>query len=173
MQRNGLAYPKYRANDPAAYYAKYYAEIDLTSGYHQAPLTKDSRVFTAFITSNWVYEWTRVPMGLKGAPSYFQGELASTVFRGLLYHICELYIDDIIALSNSKREFLANRGQLCNDLWNKKFTVNPLYVLLVCPKSIYNHNIQNRSTSFSREKIDKVLNIPEPVWVRNSNRSWG
>ena len=32
------------------------------------------------------------------------------------YNISELYIDDIIVLSNSKREFLANRGQLFNDL---------------------------------------------------------
>ena len=105
--------------------AKYYAKIDLTSGYHQAPLAKDSRVFTAFITSDGVYEWTRVPMGLKGAPSYFQGELASTVLRGLLYHICELYIDDIIVFGNSKEEFLTNVELVPKRLTKHMLTVNP------------------------------------------------
>ena len=52
--------------------SKYYAKMDLTSGYFQAPLSENSRRYTAFVTCCGLYEWTRVPMGLKGAPSYFQ-----------------------------------------------------------------------------------------------------
>jgi hypothetical protein len=64
--------------------AKYYAVMDLTSGYHQAPLSASARIFTAFITFCGVYEWLRVPMGLKGSPSYFQKVMASVVLMGLL-----------------------------------------------------------------------------------------
>jgi len=45
-------------------------QIDLTSEYHQAPLSVNSRVFTASSTEIGVYEWLRVPMGLRGAPPY-------------------------------------------------------------------------------------------------------
>jgi len=45
-------------------------QIDLTSGYHQAPLSVNSRVFTASSTKIGVHEWLRVPMGLRGAPPY-------------------------------------------------------------------------------------------------------
>ena len=64
--------------------AKYYAKIDLTSGYHQAPLAKDSRVFTAFITSNGVYEWTRVFMDLNSnkGPARQQTEPKQKEIRG-------------------------------------------------------------------------------------------
>jgi hypothetical protein len=55
-----------------------------------------------------IYEWCRVPMGLKGAPSYFQGVLASIVLVGLLYFICELYIDDIIVYGRTEDKFLVN-----------------------------------------------------------------
>ena len=37
--------------------------MDLTSGYHQAPLTLAARVFTAFITFAGVYQFTRLPFG--------------------------------------------------------------------------------------------------------------
>ena len=52
-----------------------------------------------------VYEWLRLPMGLKGAPAYFQEAIAG-VLRGLLYDTCELYIDDIIVHGQPKEEFL-------------------------------------------------------------------
>ena len=55
--------------------AKYYAVMDLTSGYHQAPMDPESVKYTAFVTAHGVFEWKRVPMGLKGAPTYFQREM--------------------------------------------------------------------------------------------------
>ena len=75
---------------------KLFAVMDCTSGYHQAPLSANSQVFTAFITFMGIFEWLRVPMGLKGAASYFQKVLSTIVLIGLLYYVCELYIDDIV-----------------------------------------------------------------------------
>ena len=74
----------------------FFGKIDLTAGYHQAPISKISRPLTAFITHKGIFQWTRVPMGLKTAPSYFQGVMASTVLGSLLGTICELYLDDIL-----------------------------------------------------------------------------
>jgi hypothetical protein len=59
---------------------KHFAKFDLSHGYHQMPLASNSREYTAFITSHGLFEWTRVPMGLKNAPAYFQ-EIMSTVLR--------------------------------------------------------------------------------------------
>jgi hypothetical protein len=50
----------------------YFGIMDLTQGYYKAPLAVSSRAFTAFMTFMGLFEWLRVPMGLKGAPSYFQ-----------------------------------------------------------------------------------------------------
>ena len=40
--------------------AKYFGVMDMTSGYHQAPLSKSAQVFTAFITFMEVFQWLRV-----------------------------------------------------------------------------------------------------------------
>ena len=46
--------------------------LDFTAGYHQTPLDKASRHLTAFMATGGLYQWTRVPMGLKGSGPYFQ-----------------------------------------------------------------------------------------------------
>ena len=80
--------------------AKYYAIIDLTSGYHQVPLAQESSKYTAFMTLYELFEWLRVPFGLKGAPAFFQAVMAMIVLVGLVQIICELYLDDILKLRN-------------------------------------------------------------------------
>jgi len=88
--------------------AKYYAVMDLTSGYHQTPMDPESIKYTAFVTAHGVFEWKRVPMGLKGAPTYFQREMSLSVLGGLLGHGVELYIDDCIVYGATEEEFKKN-----------------------------------------------------------------
>ena len=86
--------------------AKVFAAMDLTKGFYQLPLSEAARAFTAFICFCGVFEWCRVPMGLKGAPSYFQRMLATKVFVGLIHVIMELYIEDVIVHGADDTEFL-------------------------------------------------------------------
>ena len=86
--------------------AKIFCKLDLTAGYHQAPLEEASRKYTAFRTARGLYSWNKVPMGLKGAPSYFQHVMQSEVLQGLQYDICEIYIDDIIIFADSEEDLV-------------------------------------------------------------------
>ncbi len=54
--------------------------MGLTSGYHQAPIDDEIRVFTAFMTDLGIYEWTRLSMGLQGAGSFCQKALSTEDF---------------------------------------------------------------------------------------------
>jgi hypothetical protein len=85
---------------------KFFAKFDLTSGYHQIAIHTDSAKYTAFMTDKGVFEWLRLPMGLKGAGSHFQQMMATIVLAGLIYTICEIYIDDVIVYANSETELL-------------------------------------------------------------------
>ena len=55
--------------------AKYFAVIDLTQGYYQIPIDESSKHLTAFRTALGLFEWNRLPMGLKGAGSYHQSRI--------------------------------------------------------------------------------------------------
>ena len=85
---------------------KIFGIMDLTQGYHQAPLSNTTKAYTAFITFSGVYEFTRLPFGPKRAPSYFQEIMATVVLVGLIYMICERYIDDCSVFGDTNVEFV-------------------------------------------------------------------
>ena len=99
-------------NNIGQHQPKYFAVLDLTSGYYQAPLAQDSRDLIAFITHMGMYEWTRVPMGAKGAPPYFQYQMVNTVFTGLIHTICEVYLDGIIIWGDSINQLSTRLEQI-------------------------------------------------------------
>ena len=99
--------------------------LDLTSGFYQAPLHPDSWIYTAFRCVAGMFHLTRVPMGLKGALAYFQAALATEILVGLLYSICELYIDDIIVYARTEEEFCARLTTVLERCCKHNITFNP------------------------------------------------
>ena len=63
---------------------KVFGKMDLTNGYHQMPLAAESRKWTAFTTAHGLYEWPRVPMGLRNAAGHFQQCMATEVLNGIV-----------------------------------------------------------------------------------------
>jgi hypothetical protein len=81
---------------------RFYGKMDMTSGFFQTSIDAKSRPYIAFITSFGLYQWCRLPMGLKGAASYFQRMMANVVLAGLLYSIVELYLGDVLVYATSE-----------------------------------------------------------------------
>ena len=48
-----------------------------------------------------------MPFGPKRAPSYFQEIMATVVLTGLIYMICEMYIDDCTVFGDTNIEFVS------------------------------------------------------------------
>ena len=88
------------------------SSIYISQGYHQAPLTMQTRAFTSFIVFCGVYQFTRLPFGLKRAPSYFQEVMATFVLAGLIHITCEMYIDDCNVFGQNTEEFIARLKQI-------------------------------------------------------------
>jgi len=77
--------------------SKYFSTIDCASGFLQIPVKLEDRPKTAFSAAYGHYEYKRMPMGLKCAPSTFQ-RLMSTVLSGMQELKSLVYLDDIIIL---------------------------------------------------------------------------
>ena len=137
--------------------------IDLTSGYHQAPLTMEAQVYTAFITFMGIYNFTRLPFGPKMAPSYFQEMMASVVLAGLIYRICEVYLDDIIIYGNGHREFCERLDKLFQRLREKNISLKAAKIKLGLHKVEYvGREISKDGITMSSKKIKGVTDFPMP-----------
>jgi transposase InsO family protein len=153
---------------------KYFAVMDLTSGYHQAPLSLNSRKYTAFICFLGLFEWLRVPMGLKGAPSYFQRVLSTVVLTGLMYLICELYIDDILVFGRTEEEFIKNLREVFMRFRKHNLTLNPKKCKYGISQVEYvGHVIDENGVTFSKEKREKVLTFPLPTHMKQLKKFLG
>ena len=146
---------------------KVFGVLDLTSGYYQAPLHPDSWIYTAFRCVAGMFHLTRVPMGLKGALAYFQAALATEILVGLLYSICELYIDDIIVYARTEEEFCVRLTAVLERYRKHNITFNPKKVKLGLAKVEYvGHTIDSTGLSFSRDKISEVADFPTPTTIK-------
>ena len=54
--------------------------FDLEDGFHQMHLAPISQELTAFVTSQGLYHWTVLPMGVKNGPAMFQLTSANNAF---------------------------------------------------------------------------------------------
>ena len=143
--------------------AKFFCKLDLTSGYHKAPLHPDSQEYTAFRSMDGIHQWNRVPMGLRGAPSYFQQVMTIEVLRELLYSICEIYIDDIIIFASNEEEMIERLNTVLQRLQEHNVTVNPDKCSFgITQVEFVGHTVDRDGLHFSREKLDKVLMVDLP-----------
>jgi hypothetical protein len=143
---------------------RYFGKMDLTAGYHQTPLGESARVFSAFTTFMGVYQWKRVPMGLKGAPSYFQRLMSSIVLCNLLYVICECYLDDVLTYGKTEEDFLTNLRKVFERFRQYRLTLNPKKCAFGLEEvELVGHTITQDGCSFSQEKRTRVLDFPRPT----------
>ena len=147
-----------------AQHATYFGIMDLTSGYHQAPLAELNKSYTAFITSFGLFEWNRVPMGLKGAPSYFQRIMMVNVLGDLLHKLVEVYLDDMIVFGRTEEEFLINVELVFKRLREVNVTCNPKKCRFGLKEIDYvGHTLSKDGWTFSRSQIDRVLDWQMPT----------
>ena len=85
--------------------AKYYATLDLRSGFHQVPMAEESIKYTAFATEDGLYEYTRLPFGLKNAPAHFQRQM-SELLSSMRGCGAEVFIDDIVVYGEDEQTFM-------------------------------------------------------------------
>jgi hypothetical protein len=98
--------------------------------------------------------------------------LASVVLAGLMYIICELYIDDLIIHGRTKEEFIQRLDKVFERLSQHKIRVHPDKCVLGIHEVEYvGHTINAQGMTFSREKIDKVLQFEPPVLGKDLNLS--
>jgi hypothetical protein len=92
----------------------------------------------------------------------------NTVLAGLVYHICELYIDDVLIHGRDIESFLANVRKVFEKLRELNVAVNPTKTKLGLAEVEYvGHVMSATGTSFTEERR-LVKSAEISVTTRNS-----
>ena len=86
--------------------------FDLEDGFHQMHLAPASQELTAFVTSQGLYHWTVLPMGVKNGPAMFQ-RMISWILRDLPQSV--VYIDDVLIGTAEETHSISSISTLEND----------------------------------------------------------
>jgi cleavage and polyadenylation specificity factor subunit 1 len=94
--------------------------------------------------------------------------MSNTVLAGLVYRICELYIDDVHVHGKDPETFLANIRKVLERLREFSVAVNPKKTKLGLAEVEYvGHVVSATGTSFTEQKRLKVLKFPLPETQKN------
>ncbi|CAO1625007.1 unnamed protein product [Jaminaea pallidilutea] len=75
-----------------------FSALDAVKGYHQMEVDPDDRWKTAFACHQGLFQYKRVPFGLKGAPAYFQ-RFMDTLLGSLKWDSAMVYLDDVVVFN--------------------------------------------------------------------------
>ena len=85
--------------------SQWFSTLDMSKAYHQGYIDENSRHLTAFVTPWTIYEWLRIPFGLRNAPPLFQ-RFMNRVLGEYKGKLCEPYLDDVLCHSKTFDEHL-------------------------------------------------------------------
>ncbi|GKT26752.1 hypothetical protein ADUPG1_013470 [Aduncisulcus paluster] len=141
---------------------KYFGTLDLRSGYYQAPVDEKSRQYTAFVTWDGEFEYTRLPFGLRNAPSYFQRSVQE-VLKDCLYKKCLVFVDDILIFGATEEEFLENLREFLQKLQEVHFKLKGSKCVLAAEEVVFlGQIISAQGRTLSPEKVKDLKENKRP-----------
>ena len=151
--------------------AKYLTKIDLRQGYHQIPLEKASRMFTAFsVPGSGLWQFTRMLFGLMKAPSTFQW-LIDSLFGAEMQPNVFGYLDDIIIATESFKDHLYWIEVVLKELVGAGLEVNREKCEFYCSQVTYLGFLLDREgLRPDPEKVAPLTVYPAPKNVKQLRR---
>ncbi|MBW0554025.1 hypothetical protein O181_093740 [Austropuccinia psidii MF-1] len=142
--------------------AKYITKMDCMKGFHQNGVKPNSMKLLRIICHLGIYEYTRIPFGIKNAPSHFQ-RMMDTIFGGWMV----VYIDDIVIYS----ETWEDHAKYIDRVLSKCTPINLKLSLKKCnfvQKELLalGHKVSGLSLAIDQNKVAEVLQKPVPKNIK-------
>ena len=142
--------------------SKFFTALDFAMGYHQVAfiLMTDK---TAFSTPFGLFQYTLMLFGLATAPATFM--CLMTIFSGMLYSTCFVYLNDIFMFGRTFNEHLERLDFAHKRLKKDNFKMKPSKFSFGRRSVMFlGHIITDKGISTDLVKLTRIQELP---WTRN------
>jgi hypothetical protein len=141
---------------------KYFTSLDAAWGYWQVPIHPADRKFTGFICQKGLFEFKRMPFGLKNAPATYQ-RMMDVLLKAGIYKYCHCYIDDVLIYSDTFEDHLKHVEEVMTKMFNAGLLLKAKKCTF-CKKEteFLGHTLSADGITMQTSKLKKVANFPVP-----------
>jgi len=151
---------------------RYISVFDAKSGYWQFLVYPQDRWLTAFVTHEGLYEWVRMPFGLRNAGATFVRAVT-----GILQPLQEFsgsYVDDMAVGSEDWSTHLVHLRRFFMTIWAAGLTLNLSKCEFAQPEvRLLGHIVGSGVKKADPQRLGAIAEIPRPTTKRELRRLLG
>ena len=137
-----------------------FSKLDMSEAYAQVELNEDSRKYTTNNTHRGLFQYRRIPYGIKSAPSIFQRSIES-ILAGIPNVL--VFLDDILITGKTTADHKQNLYEVLNRLQKAGLKLREKKCQFYMTSIVYlGHKISGRGIETLQEKIQAILEMPRP-----------
>ena len=142
--------------------AQVLSSLDALSGFTQLELDPDDIEKTAFRTHRGLFQFRRMPFGLRNGPAIFQ-RVMQNILAPYLWLFCLVYIDDIVVYSKSYEEHIEHLDKVLEAVEKSGITLSPNKCHLFYGSILLlGHKVSRLGLSTHLEKVKAITELESP-----------